>query len=414
MTYRILTLDGGGSWALIEVHALIRIYGENARGHDVLKDFDMVAANSGGSLVLAGLVENLGLNQILQYFLDEQKRRALFSPTSSVVDRILSGLLKIGPKYSAAAKLPAIRSLLPETGDLRIEGIAKDIPGPRQKPVHLLIVGFDYDVNRAVFFRSAPARRPGWGDGQPSKASLASAVHASTNAPVNYFDAPATCPEAPGRRFWDGGITGCNNPAAAAVVEAIVLGQNPSEICVLSLGTASVSLPLPPPGAPAGPLEAPREESNVLNDLKKLATAILDDPPDAATFIAHAITGADLKPEDPVKSRVVRMSPLISPLPAPGGGLKPPAQWSVDQFKYLCGVGMDAVDALQVTYVQDYCLAWLDDQAPNQPIRPSGATFDPMHPELGQPLFSEALKAWRKLTAAPALVADAGEPGGLA
>lgn len=413
MTFRILTLDGGGSWALIEVHALIRIYGENAKGHDILKDFDMVAANSGGSLVLAGLVENLSLKQILDYFLDEQTRRALFSPTSSIIDRILSSLLKIGPKYSAAAKLPAIRSLLPRTGNQRIEGIAKDILGPSRKPVHLMIVGFDYDRNRAVFFRSAPARRPGWGDGQPSKASLAGAVHASTNAPVNYFDEPATFPEAAGRRFWDGGITGCNNPSSAAVVEAIVLGANPAEICVLSLGTGSVSLPLAPAGAPPGPLEAPRENSNLRNDLLKLATAILDDPPDAATFIAHAITGADLKPEDSVKSRVVRMSPLISPLPG-ADGLKPPAQWSVDQFKFLCSIDMDAVDALQVTYVQDYCLAWLDDQAPNQPIRPNGAKFDPMHPELGQPLFSQALKAWRDLVAAPALVADSSEPGGLA
>ncbi len=26
MAYRILTLDGGGTWALIEVHALINLY----------------------------------------------------------------------------------------------------------------------------------------------------------------------------------------------------------------------------------------------------------------------------------------------------------------------------------------------------------------------------------------------------
>jgi len=120
--------------------------------------------------------------------------------------------------------------------------------------------------------------------------SLAGAVHASTNAPINYFDAPAALPGA-AYRFWDGGITGCNNPAVAAVVEAPVLGQTPQEIRVLSLGTATVSLPLAPVGAPGSPLEAPRPDSTLTGDLKKLATAILDDPPDIASFIAHAVTG---------------------------------------------------------------------------------------------------------------------------
>ena len=123
--------------------------------------------------------------------------------------------------------------------------------------MHLLIVGFDYDRNRAVFFRSAPAGRIGWGEGEPAEVSLAGAVHASTNAPVNYFDAPAALPLAPDR-YWDGGISGCNNPAVVAVVEAIVLGHSAEDIHLLALGTGSVSLPLAAIGAPASPFEAPR------------------------------------------------------------------------------------------------------------------------------------------------------------
>ena len=74
MSFRILSLDGGGSWALIQVKALIDLYGAACHGHDVLKDFDMVAANSGGSIVLGGLVENLPLSQLLN-FLDEAASR---------------------------------------------------------------------------------------------------------------------------------------------------------------------------------------------------------------------------------------------------------------------------------------------------------------------------------------------------
>ena len=54
--FRILSLDGGGSWALIQVMALINLYGGDATGHQVLRDFDLVAANSGGR-VMSGPAE---------------------------------------------------------------------------------------------------------------------------------------------------------------------------------------------------------------------------------------------------------------------------------------------------------------------------------------------------------------------
>ncbi len=114
MAYRILSLDGGGAWALIQVRTLAALYGEGATGHEVLRNFDLAAANSGGSLVLAGLVEDLPLGEIAQYFLDETKRRSIFSPTSSIGDAILQSTLGIGPKYSAVAKFPAIERLLPQ------------------------------------------------------------------------------------------------------------------------------------------------------------------------------------------------------------------------------------------------------------------------------------------------------------
>jgi uncharacterized protein len=388
MPYRVLCLDGGGAWALIEVRALINLYGKDTTGHQVLRNFDLVAANSGGSLVLAGLVEDQPLTAILQYFLDEDDRRSIFSPTSKLGDDFLRLALGIGPKYSATAKLPAIEHLLPKTGDVSLAGCMDKINGPNGAPVHLLIVGFDYDHNRAVFFRSAKAGSPDWGEGQPTSVTLAGAVHASTNAPVNYFDEPAQLPGADDR-YWDGGITGCNNPAVAAVVESIVLANSPQDIHVLSLGTGSVSLPVAPLDGPTSPLEAARAKSSVANDLKKLAGAIVDDPPDAASFIAHAITGGKAGLQPPVVSRVVRMSPLISPLRA-GGGWAPPKGYTVAQFQYLCQIDMDAVMPIEIRFITDYCTFWLEDRAPNQPIRMNGQTFDPQNPEIGYAKFSEA------------------------
>jgi hypothetical protein len=353
--------------------------------------------------VLAGLVENLTLAEIADYFLDDDKRRSIFAPTKDVVDAVISRLLHIGPKYSAAAKLSAIELLMPKTGTKPLKGCVDAVIGPNKLPVHVMVVGFDYDRNRAVFFRSAPANRPGWGDGQPAKVSLAEAVHGSTNAPVNYFDAPATLPLDPAR-YWDGGVTGCNNPAMAAVVEAMVLGHAPQEVHLLSLGTGTISLPLADFGAPASPFTTPRSEVSLKSDLGKLASAILDDPPDAATFIAHVVTGANTGLAPPVVSRVVRMSPLISPVRDAAGNWKAPANRSPAQFHYLCSVSLEALAPMEIRQIDSYCADWLGDKAPNQPIRSKGAPFDPGAPEIGYGRFSEAFTAWQSLF--PLLRAD--------
>jgi hypothetical protein len=253
-----------------------------------------------------------------------------------------------------------------------------------------------------VFFRSATAGTPDWGEGQPAIISLAGAVHASTNAPVNYFDAPAVLPLSPDR-YWDGGVTGCNNPAVVAIIEAIVLGHSPQDIRLLSLGTGNVCLPLADVGAPPSPFEAGRLDSSLPADIMKLATAIVDDPPDAATFIAHVITGGSAGLGPPVVSRVVRMCPLIAPLLSKKGKIKwtAPGNWPVAQWQYLCSIDMDAVQQFDIVYIDDYCSLWHLDLAPNQPIRANGNTFDPEQPEIGYAKFSQAYAAWGRLFQPP-------------
>jgi hypothetical protein len=104
VVYRILSLDGGGAWALIQVKALMALFGPDTRGHDVLASFDLAAANSGGSLTLAGLLENNQLNEILDIFKDEAKRRAIFSPTRSPL-RAIYKLFGLGPKVQHCGKV---------------------------------------------------------------------------------------------------------------------------------------------------------------------------------------------------------------------------------------------------------------------------------------------------------------------
>ena len=393
MNYRILALDGGGTWALIQLKALIALYSEATNGRKVLADFDLVAANSGGSIVLGGLVEDLTLGEILAFFQDQTKRESVFSPTHSFGDQVLHDLTGLGPKYSAENKLPALQSVFPTTGRLPLD---RAVAGVRRSniDVHLLIVGFDYDRNRAKFFRSVAASGPAWGTGDATDVALAEAIHASTNAPVNYFDAPAAFPDHPGR-YWDGAIAGCNNPVLTAVTEAIVVGQDPLNLVVLSIGTASVALPWPQPGQPSSPYVQQIDDPGFVTDLHKLATSILDDPPDIATFLAHVMTGSGAGLNLPsVKSRIVRLNPLISPVKSAGGTWSPPGSMSAAQFTYLAKIDMDAVEQAQVDAISRYADLWVQNQAPNQPIRMNG---DTLNPELGQILFQDAVAAWNAI-----------------
>jgi len=394
MSYRILSLDGGGTWALIQVKALMALYGETTSGGAVLQDFDLVAANSGGSIVLGGLVEGLALQDILGLFENQARRESVFSRTHSLVDLALHDLTGLGPKYSAENKLAALENALPEKGTTPLSraaagthrsGLAED--------VHLLIIGFDYDRNRAAFFRSSPVSRPAWGTGDAQDVTLAEAIHASTNAPVNYFDAPAGFPDHPGR-YWDGAICGCNNPVLAAVTEAIGIGQNPMNLAVLSLGTATVALPWPAPGEESSPYVRKMDDPGVIPDLRKLASSILDDPPDIASFLAHVMTGSGTGLNNPVAdSRIVRMNPLISPVRT-AGVWSAPGSMSAAQFTYLANLDMDAVQQAEVDAISRYADLWLQGQAPNQPIRMDG---DTLTPELGQATYQGAAAAWRTI-----------------
>jgi uncharacterized protein len=339
MAYRILSLDGGGTWALIQVKALLDLYGTAVTGHQILQDFDLVAANSGGSIVLGGLIEDYPLEKLLSLFQDEHQRTAIFSATGEVGDRVLHAITGLGPKYSADEKLPALQNVLPVKGNIAFDQMMNGIRrSGAVRDVHALIVAFDYDRQRARYFRSAAASGAPWGTGDPAKVTLAEAIHASTNAPVNYFDGPATFPEF-ADRYWDGAISGCNNPVLAALTEAIVLGQDPGDIVALSIGTASVFLPWPQDMDNPTVFEQPIDDPGLVTDLKKLAFSILDDPPDVATFHAHVMTKGGVGLGKPsADSRIVRMNPLISPV-GTAGAWKAPGGMTAAQFKSLANLG---------------------------------------------------------------------------
>ena len=398
---RILTLDGGGGWAILQAQALIDMFPQAQTGHDVLRQFDFAAANSGGTIVLAGLIENLPLAQIRDFFLDEAARQ-VFSllPWWKRIMRIID----LGPRYDAEAKLPALAARMPVTGGQQITALPAHVSASTGRPFHFLLMTFDYDRRRAVFQRSDSASAAA-SAAAASVPTLAQAVHAATNAPVNYFDEPAKfslfdghlpVPGPRRRRFWDGAIGGYNNPALAAAVEVLTRpgAPAPADIGILSIGTGTVTLPLDLhyPSAP-GMLVSKLPKQSLLHDIRTVATAILDDPPDAASFIAHVWLGGRMPSAGmPVSDGpIVRLNPLVQPLRDQQGNLSLPPGLSAQQFVKLCEMDMDAVVQDEVELVRRLGELWLADSVPNQPVRANGVT---LAAEIGFARYTPARQAW--------------------
>jgi hypothetical protein len=270
------------------------------------------------------------------------------------------------------------------------------------RPFQFLMMCFDYDRRRAVFQRSDAASAAASG-AAPSIPTLAQAVHAATNAPVNYFDAPAIFSlwdsdigRARQRRFWDGAIGGYNNPTLAALVEVLARPNKPAltDITVLSIGTANVVLPLEEqyPGADTLLVE-PHATQNLFHDVGLIATAILDDPPDAASFIAHVWLGGPL-PAGPIpveNGPVVRLNPLVQPLRTSSGVLALPGGIDAASFKRLRDLPMDAAEDEDMALIQSFGEKWLAGQIPNQPVRANSFS---LAPEIGFARYGAARNAW--------------------
>src|SRR5260370_1977651 len=162
MSFRILSLDGGGSWSLSQIMTLIDLYrsgGSLLTGDHVLRDFDLVVANSGGSIVLGGLIKDLPLTDIQSLFEHKPFRQALFAAETGWRNLAMS-LIRPGsgvrPRYSTRSKFEGLRRMLnSNAGEPAIGDITLDALKTRTKlSTELMITAFDYDRQREVIFRS--------------------------------------------------------------------------------------------------------------------------------------------------------------------------------------------------------------------------------------------------------------------
>jgi uncharacterized protein len=402
MPYSILSLDGGGSWALIQARVLQERYGSETTGHEVLRKYDLVIANSGGSLVLSMLCANKKLSEIVEVFNKTDILQEIFKKKLMAFIPIAKGFL---PNYRAANKFEVFKKFLnadKDYGNMLLDKLPKEIG---KETLEIVITGFDYDSQRATYFRSNPKSKldtcniPGTGSVFMT-VTLAQAIHASSNAPVMFFDEPAQFPittnGVPSKRnrlYWDGAVGGNNNPVKSGLLEAIGNNHKLEDIRIVSLGTSATITPIL-----YGEADEPTTDYDFLvrrskvdsfgSDVKKMATAILSDPPDAATYDAHIIMNL---PNDSGNAKLIRINPLVKPILKNGKYIKPGLNWHDDDIENLFTLDMAIATKDGIKLLTKLCDDFFKDAFDNQGIRIGGKSRTAI---IGHKYYSQAMKDW--------------------
>jgi predicted patatin/cPLA2 family phospholipase len=277
MTTRILSLDGGGTWGILEAIALAAIYpGQTAA--QILSYFDIIAGTSAGAIIIGALLSDIAPIDIVSMFLDETSRDKLYVPLNEFID--ISGDIGIGPRWSNSGKLNGLQTLLKDGsrpfGQLGVK--------PR-----ILITSFNIDTKKARIFDSSITAET---------APLAEVINASSSAPVLYFDAPQVIGN---ERLWDGAVSGLNNPVLLAITSAIASGK--TNLAALSIGTGTVVLLPQPNNAESSPIYEVPQSLSTLDEITAMSNAMLDDPPDRASDFASVL----------LPNKIVRLNPIIGP-----------------------------------------------------------------------------------------------------
>ena len=396
--YNILSLDGGGSWAILQLLTLKEKYG-NENGHEILNHFDFVIANSGGSIILAALSENWSISKALSLFDDGNMRKAIFSRNSFKerffpVDyiRLVSSF---GPKYSTKRKGEAFRRLFPKIDKLQMSELPEFIG---KKSLRLAVSTYDAINNRAKFFRSYKISE----NENFDSVRLTQAIHGSSNAPVQYFDFPARFKAKQSGIFyelWDGALGGINNPVVAGIIETFKLGIDLNEIKVVSLGNGNKLMSVE---------DKERfyqvKQITIKERMKKLflwrlkfqldyfkltvlnqAKTILYEPPDWANYVAMMFLIKSK--EDVLKDRFIRLSPMIH--------IDKNAQVdTVELLKKLYQLDMDLTSDTDITLIKECFEYWKSGKIKNQPISFEVTRNNDMICKEGFEYFQDAIDKW--------------------
>lgn len=222
MTYRILSIDGGGIRGVLAARMLQRI---EERVQLPLKEyFDLIAGTSTGSMVGAAIAKGIPCEDIVELY--RRNAYKVFPYTSRYTLKRLPLILKYGPsapKFSEKGLIKMLQDLLGNT-------LLSEIEKPK-----LLITSYDTIGRMPIIFKS-------WKD-KFEAVPLWEACVCSASAPT-FFPAHRLELEGQVLSAIDGGLA-ANNPTACAVAEAIRLGHPLEDLEVFSIGTGAATRTIP-------------------------------------------------------------------------------------------------------------------------------------------------------------------------
>ena len=431
MCYKILSLDGGASWSMVQARVLQDLYGD-ITGHELLRKFNMVIANSGGAVFLGLLCNNTSLSDIIKFYNNSEEVGQVFPPLV-FGERIWQQLLRhfdiIGSKYSTSRKLHGLRTIFKKLENMQsddrldaaiVDTYLDNLPGIiKDDGLEIIIAAFDYNRQRVIFFRSNAGSKTDQFSGKYYRITLGEAIHASCNAPINYYDAPAKITrslingeDTRSAWYWDGAVAGFNNPVLAGLVEAIT--NNPSlemqAYRILSLGThQSFKANMIEEGTSTDkalkerfrknkgrPLVEWEQSFSFFKDIKKMAASILSDPPDSATFMAYSFLNPSLQNEH---ANMVRINPRLGPELIDGLYECPKAYKGEDEkLKKLLKMDFDISKQQELDLINEMCDRFIVEEdgkhcLSNQLIRGDQTS----EKYIGDRSYKEAKKRWKRL-----------------
>lgn len=220
--FRILSIDGGGLRGIVPLLILKEI--ENQTGKKIFELFDLITGTSTGGIIACGLVAttdgvtpSITVDKLIDLY--TTKGEVIFPYKKNIFQKIGSGFNSLfNPKFSA----DGLDGLLTDYfADLKLSNCLKPI----------IVTSYDIKNNEVVMFKSRLSEEIGW------NAKLKD-VCRSTSAAPTYLPSYPLAFSGKGRVLIDGGVY-INNPALAAIADALKSGQKLSNIEVLSLGTGT-------------------------------------------------------------------------------------------------------------------------------------------------------------------------------
>ncbi len=395
---KLLSLDGGGSWALLQILTLKERYG-NLSGHEILKEYDIVIANSGGSIVLAALIANWTPDKCLTLFNNKEIRESIFSKNpwrKKYFPTGFTNLFKVGPRYSTTKKRAAFDKIFKEIKNLELKNAPKHVG---KESLKLIICTFDSLNKKAKFFKSYSNSNKEFSSFDSM--GVVKAIHGSSNAPVNYFDFPAKVKAKQSEKYyylWDGALGGFNNPTAAGLIEAIKQGIPLEELIVVSLGTGNK---VPPFKEKEEYYNLYREVLqyrtwNPINGLKfffsnvlNMSKTILYEPPDWSSYVSYIMKYKTNKNHEQNLKSYIRLSPLLH-----CDDLDKMDKTFKTFFDKILKLDMDATEEKDVKLIQQCFEYWKSGILYNHPIKSDYNTDHQFQLEIGHKHFVDGMRDW--------------------